>query len=287
MSNADSDIVASSSFVPYARPALESFEPLVPEAAGLVPSAQRLRQAEKAEALGHLAGGLVHDFNNLLGVIVCNLDRVGRLLPADTVASRCVADAVTATDRAVALARRLLAFVRQQPLLPEVIEVDRLLSDLKPLIEVAAPGCTVVLDLACAWHSLVDANQLENVVLNLAVNARDAMPGGGRLTIATRTLHERGSDTGARSDARDYVVLEVRDNGRGMSPEIQAKASEPFFTTKAAGLGTGLGLSQVYGFAAQCGGTVRLMSEAGKGTSVTLHIPRVLPGAGFAALPSA
>ena len=135
----------------------------------------------------------------------------------------------------------------------------------------------IVLDLACAWHSLVDANQMENAILNLAVNARDAMPGGGRLTIATRTLHERVGEADTCRDARDYVVLEVRDNGAGMAPEVREKASEPFVTTKGVGLGTGLGLSQVYGFATQCGGTVRLMSEVGKGTSITLHIPRVHP----------
>ena len=259
----------------YLRPSAAVFG--VPaDGTATVHGSERRRRAEKAEAVGHLAGGLAHDFNNLLGVVVGNLDRAGRLLPTDTTASRCVADAMTATERAVALVRRLLAFVHQQPLLPDVVEVDALLLGLKPLIEVAAPGCLVVLDLECAWHSLVDANQLENAVLNLAVNARDAMPGGGRLTIATRRLSVR-ADADVERVARDYVVVEVRDSGVGMSPEVRAKASEPFFTTKALGQGTGLGLSQVSDFAIGCGGAMRLASEMGDGTSVTLHIPRWTP----------
>lgn len=278
MSDAGLDSISSASALHCTQPVTRCFEALVLErATGFVPGVERLRQAEKAEAVGQLAGGLVHDFNNLLSVIVGNLDRVSRILPANSTASRCVADAVTATDCAVALVRRLLAFVRQQPLPPEVIEIDRLLLGLKPLITVAAPGCVIVLDLACAGHSLIDANQLENAVLNLVVNARDAMPDGGRLTVATRLLKEPSGDLDQGYNQREYVVVEVCDSGCGMSLEVQGKASEPFFTTKEIGHGTGLGLSQVCGFANQCGGMVRLVSEVGKGTSIALHMPRVDP----------
>ena len=237
---------------------------------------ERQRQAEKAEAVGHLVGGLVHDFNNLLNVIVGNLDRVGRLLPEDTIASRCVADATTATERAVALSRRLLAFVRQQPLLPQLVDIDSLMLDLKPLIEVAAPGCKVTLNLDCGWSILVDANQLENAVLNLTVNARDAMPGGGCLNIATRPSEVFIEGDKEGYGLRDCVILEVRDCGVGMTPELQVRALEPLYTTKAQSSGTGLGLNQVSALAKDCGGVLRIASEIGKGTTVTLHIPRAI-----------
>ena len=236
----------------------------------------QLRQSQKIEAIGQLTGGVAHDFNNLLAVIQGNTellaDKVGRDDPSLQAVFR-------ASRRGADLTDRLLAFSRQQPLRPRPTDLTALICEVTGLLKrtlgetieietVAAPGLGKV---------MVDPGQLENALLNLAINARDAMPGGGRLAI--ESLNVRLDETDALREteavAGDYVVLIVSDSGTGMSAEVQAKAFEPFFTTKDVGQGSGLGLSMVYGFAKQSGGHASLLSEEGRGTTVKIYLPRV------------
>jgi signal transduction histidine kinase len=238
-----------------------------------------LRQSQKMEAVGQLTGGLAHDFNNLLTGISGSLELTRARLSqgkADSV-DRYITTAQEAVKRAAALTHRLLAFSRRQALEPKPTNVNRLVTGMEELIRrTVGPAIHVeVVGAGGLWSTLVDPNQLENALLNLCLNARDAMPQGGRLTIETanRWLDERG--------ARDldiapgqYISLCVTDTGTGMEPDVAAHAFDPFFTTKPLGQGTGLGLSMIYGFARQSGGQVRVYSEVRKGTSMCLYLPR-------------
>jgi signal transduction histidine kinase len=237
---------------------------------------EMLRQTQKMDAIGALTGGVAHDFNNLLGVVIANLDRVDRAVPDDSRVKRSVQNAVSGAERAAGLVQKMLAFARRQPLQASRVEPNRLIGDLSELLRGALGGGTSPrMDLADdLWAVSVDANQLESVLLNLAVNARDAMPNGGTLTIRTQNLPAAEAAAIPELPAFDHVAIEVVDTGCGMSETVAARAFEPFFTTKAVGQGTGLGLSQVFGFAKQSGGHVTLASTVGTGTTVRLYLPR-------------
>ncbi len=248
---------------------------------------EALRQAQKMEAIGQLTGGVAHDFNNVLQVILGNLGTVQHRLRRDGeiqahLLSRRVDSAVRAGERAAVLTAQLLAFSRRQPLQPKQIDVNRLLSGMSDILHrTLGEGIDVETVLgARLWGTLADANQLESAILNLAVNARDAMPGGGKLTIETANtyLDEAYAASEADLHSGQYVVIAVTDTGAGMGPEIIAKAFDPFFTTKEIGQGTGLGLSQVYGFIKQSGGHAKIYSEPGAGTTIKLYLPRVSEG---------
>lgn len=229
-----------------------------------------LAQAQKMEAIGRLTGGIAHDFNNLLHVISMNLEFIARRTGEDK--TRAIAlQAKLAAGRGAKLTGQLLAFSRRQSLLPKLTDVNALVTGMRELVAVSVgASVTVNLDL-CGKdaHAVVDANQLEMAILNLAMNARDAMPSGGALTIATRC----GPSGLPGAASTDYVVISVSDTGVGIPENLLEKVFDPFFTTKAVGSGTGLGLSQVYGFAQQSGGTARVASEPGQGTTVEIHIP--------------
>ncbi|WP_244497942.1 ATP-binding protein [Aureimonas sp. AU40] len=247
--------------------------------AELMLSEEALRQSQKMEAVGQLTGGLAHDFNNLLAGISGSLDMMqtriaqGRFGEID----RYMTAAQSAAKRAAALTHRLLAFSRRQTLEPKPSDVDRIVAGMEEMVRrTVGPAIAVeVHGTAGLWPVLVDPNQLENALLNLCINARDAMPHGGRLVLETanRTIAERAALVRDMPPG-DYASLTVSDNGVGMAPEIMERVFEPFFTTKPIGLGTGLGLSMIYGFAKQSGGEVRLHSQVGEGTSVTIFLPR-------------
>ena len=235
---------------------------------------EHLHEAQRLESLGQLTGGVAHDFNNLLFVVLGSLELLATRLDADPDSLDLVTEAIEAGRRGVTLTRSLLAYARRQPLAPATVDVRRLVSELEPLVQ-RAVGATVdvhVVHAADLWDCLVDAGQLQSALLNLSINARDAMPDGGRLTIETANRVVDGNDV----PAGDYVTICVRDSGHGMSAATRARAFEPFFTTKARGKGTGLGLSMVYGFARQSGGEVVLRSKVGEGTEVTLFLPRAM-----------
>lgn len=233
-----------------------------------------LRQTQKMEAIGALTGGVAHDFNNLLGIVIGNLDRIARLLPEDSPAQRPVRNGLAGAERAAALVQKMLAFARRQPLQPVRLDANGLIGDLTELLR-GALHAPPDLDLAAdLWPVRADANQLESVLLNLAVNARDAMAGGGRAAIRTRNLPAAEAASIPALAATDHVALSVTDTGCGMDEETLARAFEPFFTTKGVGHGTGLGLSQVFGFAKQSGGHVEIESRPGAGTTVRLYLPR-------------
>ena len=248
------------------------------EAAERLSAEDRVRQLQKMEAVGQLTGGIAHDFNNMLGVIVGSLELLRRRLArGDTEVGRYVDAALDGADRAATLTRRLLAFSRQQPLDPEALDVNRLIGGMAEILA-RTLGDAVLVEVvpgAGVWPVWADAGELENAVLNLAVNARDAMDGRGKLTIETANTHADAAYAGENDVAEgQYVVLTVTDTGTGMDPEVLARVFEPFYTTKPAGKGTGLGLSQVFGFAKQSNGTVKLYSEPGHGTAVKLFFPR-------------
>ncbi|KQP55233.1 ATP-binding protein [Methylobacterium sp. Leaf108] len=237
---------------------------------------EMLRQTQKMEAIGELTGGVAHDFNNLLGIVIANLDRIAQVVPRDAKADHAIADAMTGAERAANLVQKMLAFARRQPLHPTVIDANRLIGDLSELVRgalhaIAQPRLELAEGL---WAVNADTNQLESVLLNLAVNARDAMQPGGVLTIRTRNLPAATAAAHAGLQPRDYVCIEVVDTGSGMSREVAERAFEPFFTTKAVGQGTGLGLSQVFGFAKQSDGHAEIESRIGSGTVVRLYLPR-------------
>jgi PAS domain S-box-containing protein len=237
-----------------------------------------LRQTQKMETVGQLSGGIAHDFNNLLQVIHGNLTILQHALPKNEAKwQRSVANALTGTERAAALTKRLLAFSRRQPLDPRPVDINRLILDMTEMLH-RTLGETIVIETrlsADVPSALVDGNQLENAILNLAINARDAMPSGGRLEICTNAAELDGSHCDMNPDVTPgrYVCIEVRDDGQGMSEEIRARAVEPFFSTKEVGEGTGLGLSMVYGFVCQSGGHFVLNSREGVGTTVELYLP--------------
>jgi PAS domain S-box-containing protein len=247
----------------------------------LATAEEALRQSQKMEAVGQLTGGIAHDFNNLLAGISGSLELMqtrlgqGRMMDVD----RYIGAAQGAARRAAALTHRLLAFSRRQTLDPKPTDVNRLVAGMEELIR-RTVGPAVSVEVAGAlgsWPALVDPPQLENALLNLCINARDAMPAGGRITIATDNawLDARAA---RRHDMPpgQYLSLCVTDTGIGMPPEIVGKVFEPFFTTKPLGQGTGLGLSMIYGFVQQSGGQVRIHSEVGAGTAVCLYLPRHL-----------
>ena len=241
---------------------------------------ETLRQSQKMEVVGQLTGGIAHDFNNMLQVIGGALEVVQRRSEQGRAedAARYVNTARTTVDRAAALTNRLLAFARRQALQPKPLKADALVEGVTELIRgTVGPSVEVVLRPGDGiWTVLCDPGQLENVLLNLALNARDAMPGGGRLTISTTGVQLTERDLQGRDGAKpgDYVEVAVTDTGLGMTPAVLARAFEPFFTTKPLGQGTGLGLSQLYGFVRQSGGMVKLDSAPGQGTTVRLYLPR-------------
>ncbi len=246
---------------------------------------ERLRQAQKMEAVGRLTGGIAHDFNNLLTVVVGSLDLLRRRV-TDLRAVQLIANAQDGASRAADLIARLLAFSRRQPLVAQAVDLNRLVSDTAHLLR-RTLGETIAVETRLdpgAWLALTDANQLENALLNLAVNARDAIheasPGGGRLVLATANATVPAGPLPRVSDARpgDYVMVSAADSGAGMTVEVLSHVFEPFFTTKPVGQGTGLGLSQVHGFVVQSGGHVEIESEPGRGTTVRLFLPRLAEG---------
>ncbi|HLJ05834.1 MAG TPA: ATP-binding protein [Acetobacteraceae bacterium] len=240
---------------------------------------EALRQSQKMEAIGRLTGGIAHDFNNHLTVISSNIELLQRRMPQGSEALARLADAaMSGVQRAATLTHRLLAFARQQPLDPEPLDLGRLVTGMSDLLR-RTLGEDIAIETVLAgglWQARVDANQLENVLLNLAVNARDAMPDGGKLTIETANAHLDDAYAASHTEvaAGQYVMLAVTDTGMGMAPEVIEKAFEPFFTTKPLGQGTGLGLSMVYGFIKQSGGHVAIYSEPGQGSTVKVYVPR-------------
>jgi signal transduction histidine kinase/ActR/RegA family two-component response regulator len=239
-----------------------------------------LRQSQKMEAIGQLTGGIAHDFNNLLTGIIGSLDlmqtriRQGRLGDLD----RYVGAAMSSAQRAAALTHRLLAFSRRQPLDPKPLAANQLVAEMEDLLR-RTLGPAISLEMVLAgglWPTLCDPVQLESALLNLCINARDAMPDGGRLTVETGNAHLDDAYAATQQDVSpgQYVAISVTDTGTGMSPELVSRVFEPFFTTKPIGQGTGLGLSMVYGFAKQSEGHIRIYSEEGKGTTVRLYLPR-------------
>jgi len=239
----------------------------------------QLRQAQKMQAVGQLTGGLAHDFNNMLAVIVGCLNLLKRKMARGEIDKDSLIDkAMECVDRAAALTHRLLAFSRQQPLAPQTVDANKLVGGMAEMIR-RTLGESISVETVLAsgvWRIHVDPNQLESAILNLAVNARDAMNDEGKVTIETSNAYI--DDNYAREHAEvkegQYVLVAVSDSGAGMPPEIIAKAFEPFFTTKGPGKGTGLGLSQVFGFVKQSGGHIKIYSELGQGTTVKIYLPR-------------
>jgi len=239
---------------------------------------ERLRRAQRLEAVGQLTGGIAHDFNNLLTVVIGNLDLLQERLAADPKAADHAARALKAATRGAALTRQLLAFARRQPLDAKVIDLnERVTATLELLYRTLGEEIEVATALAPdLWPAMADPGQLEAAIVNLAINARDAMPDGGRLIIETanKRIDENYVARNLEAAPGEYVMLAVSDTGTGMPPEVAARVFEPFFTTKPAGKGTGLGLSMVYGFVRQSHGHVQIYSEMGHGTSVRLYLPR-------------
>ncbi len=238
----------------------------------------RLRQSQRLEAIGQLTGGVAHDFNNLLTVILGNAEALADRLNDDQ-RSRLLAEMTrTAAERGADLTNRLLAFARRQPLEPQTCNINTLVARMDGLIRrMLDEDIEIeVVRGAGLWSAMVDPSQLEAAVLNLSVNARDAMPEGGRLTIETANAHidESYAEQHVEVKAGQYVLLSVSDNGQGMPLDVATRAFEPFFTTKAVGKGSGLGLSMVYGFVKQSGGHVKIYSEVGQGTNIKIYLPR-------------
>lgn len=240
----------------------------------------RLRQAMKMQAVGQLTGGVAHDFNNLLTVISASLDLMEEPLPPDDPQLGLLRDAMAAAERGGALTHQLLAFSRKQALRPQTLDLNQLLSDWDRVLR-RTIGEDVEIELirgAGLWRCHADPTEVQNVVLNLCLNARDAMPSGGKLTIETGNARLDDGYAVANADVRpgQYVMVVVTDTGTGMSPDVLARAFEPFFSTKGVGKGSGLGLSMAYGFAKQSGGHLKLLSEEGKGTEVRFYLPGLL-----------
>ncbi|WP_258808035.1 PAS domain-containing protein [Pseudidiomarina sp. CB1] len=239
---------------------------------------ERLRQAQKMEAVGQLTGGVAHDFNNLLTVILGNAELIAAQLPEEHRLRALAEMTVNAAERGSELTNRLLAFARRQPLEPKPTQVNALLDNMLPLLQrTLSEGIKIdYLPNQDLWLTEVDAPQLESAVLNLAINARDAMDGQGKLTIETRNtqLDDSYSELHGEIEAGDYTAIMISDTGSGMKPEVIRQAFEPFFTTKERGKGSGLGLSMVYGFVKQSHGHIKIYSEVGHGTTVKIYLPR-------------
>ena len=242
-------------------------------------SERQMQQIQKIDSVGRLTGGIAHDFNNMLAIVLGSLELAEkRLARGDAGIARYLENAQAGAQRAAALTRRLLAFSRQQALEPQVVDCNRLVSETSELLRRTIPE-NIAIETVLAgglWRTHIDPGQLENALVNLASNARDAMPDGGRMTIETANAHIDDAYAALHPDARpgQYVLIAVTDTGGGMDPSILERAFEPFVTTKPVGQGTGLGLSQVHGFIRQSGGHVRLYSEPGHGVSVKLYLPR-------------
>jgi signal transduction histidine kinase/DNA-binding response OmpR family regulator len=239
-----------------------------------------VRQSQKMEAIGHLTGGVAHDFNNLLQIISANLDLAVAAAPivADPRLRERLQNAILAVGRGSRLTGQLLAFARRQALEPKSVDLGRVIRDMSDMLR-RTLGENVQVETVIAgglWNTLVDPNQVENTVLNMAINARDAMPDGGKLTleVSNAFLDDAYAAAHAEVTPGQYVMLAVSDTGTGMTPEVVARVFEPFFTTKAEGKGTGLGLAQAYGFTKQTGGHIKIYSEIGEGTTIKLYLPR-------------
>jgi signal transduction histidine kinase len=241
----------------------------------------QLRQAQKMEAIGQLTGGIAHDFNNMLGVMSGSLDIMRRAIKkGDFAIERFIDAAAKATERAAILTHRLLAFGRQQPLAPEPIDANKMIANMSDLLR-STLGEHIRIETVSAgglWITFVDAHQLENAILNVAINARDAMQEGGKLTIETGNayLDEAYCQQNADVEPGQFVMVAITDTGQGIPTEIVSRVFDPFFTTKPPGKGTGLGLSQVYGFVKQSHGHIKIYSEAGNGTTVKIYLPRLI-----------
>jgi len=238
---------------------------------------EQLRHAHKMESIGHLTGGIAHDFNNLLTIVMGNSEQLVTDLEHNPRSQRMAKMTFTAAEKGAELTRRLLAFARRQPLDPQVIDVSTLVTGMTSLLR-RSLGENIEIQVeesAELWPALVDPGQLENALLNLSINARDAMPEGGRLTIETVNVHLDDDYVRHNPDAQagDYVLLAVSDTGTGISPEVLARVFDPFFTTKEVGKGSGLGLSMVYGFIKQSNGHIGIHSEEGVGTRVHIYLP--------------
>jgi PAS domain S-box-containing protein len=237
-----------------------------------------LRHSQKMEAIGQLTGGVAHDFNNMLAVIISGANLIERRLAKGEDVKRLLDGISDAAYRAAELTHRLLAFSRQLPLAPKVIDANQMVKSISQLLRQTLGEATVLETVLAGglWRTHADAGQLENAILNLAINARDAMPDGGRVTIETLNCHLDADYVGNYPDlvAGQYVMIAVSDEGTGMSPQTMERAIDPFFTTKEVGKGTGLGLSQVYGFVKQSKGHLKLYSEIGHGTAVKIYLPR-------------
>ncbi|MGX9142711.1 CHASE3 domain-containing protein [Mesorhizobium sp. 128a] len=248
----------------------------------------QIRQMQKMEAVGQLTGGIAHDFNNMLAVIISAMNLAQRKLArGEHDIAKFIEAATDAATRAANLTARLLAFSRQQPLAPQVVDTNRLVTGMSGLLR-RALGETIRIETVLAgglWKTHADPSQIENAILNLAVNARDAMDDNGKLTIETANSHLDDAATHADVKAGQYVMIAVSDTGEGMPADVMAKAFEPFFTTKPVNKGTGLGLSQVFGFVKQSGGHVKIYSEPGEGTTIKIYLPRFF-GAEEAVLPT-
>ncbi|WP_380600728.1 PAS domain-containing sensor histidine kinase [Steroidobacter flavus] len=241
---------------------------------------EQLHQSQKMEAIGQLTGGVAHDFNNLLTVMLGNLDTLSQILPADQPRwQRCVDQALRAGERAASLTQQLLAFARRQPLKPKPVDINRSLQAWTEMVRRTLPESINVrrIEDTTVGMAEVDPNQLESALLNLAVNARDAMAGAGTLTIETATAHISDNEVRLLPDLKPgtYVLICITDTGSGMTQEVMDRAFDPFFTTKPMGQGTGLGLSQVFGFVKQSGGHIKLYSRPGHGTTVKIYLPQL------------
>jgi signal transduction histidine kinase len=245
---------------------------------------EALRQSQKMEAMGRLTGGVAHDFNNMLAVIIGSLDLlVRRRLVSEPDGLRLTENALEGARRGSVLTQRLLAFSRLQPLKPASVDIAKSVNDVADLLR-RTLGETIVIEAVSAggqWRAHIDAAQLESTIVNLAINARDAMPDGGKLTIETSNVYLDRTYVADLADLTpgQYVMLAITDTGAGIAPDIMDQVFEPFFTTKPPGKGTGLGLSQAHGFLKQSGGHIRIYSEVGVGTSVKLYLPRSLASA--------
>ncbi len=260
---------------------MRSNEELLREVGRRERAESQLRQAQKMEAIGQLTGGIAHDFNNMLGVMSGSLDIMRRAVKkGDFAIERFIDAAAKATERAATLTHRLLAFGRQQPLAPEPIDANKMIASMSDLLR-STLGEHIRIETISAgglWATYADAHQLENAILNIAINARDAMQDGGDLTIETGNayLDEAYCQQNADVEPGQFVMVAITDTGQGIPPEIVSKVFDPFFTTKPIGKGTGLGLSQVYGFVKQSHGHIKIYSEAGNGTAVKIYLPRLI-----------
>ena len=249
---------------------------------------EQLRQAQKMEAIGQLTGGLAHDFNNLLTVVMGNIEMAQNALEASNPlrAQHKLEEARAGAERGAILTRRLLAYSRRQTLEPQPVDVNEIVANMSELIRSSiGPISLETVQAGGLWNTLIDPNQLENSLLNLAINARDAMPEGGKITIETANANLDAAYAAAHDEVSpgQYVLVAVSDGGTGMSSDALTRAFEPFFTTKEVGKGSGLGLSQVFGFIKQSKGHVKIYSEIGAGTTVKLYLPRFMTEPAIAA----